>query len=528
MRERAKAWAVFFVVLLMSGYARGQINPSFFTTSPPNPVGSGARAMGVGGAFIAVGDDATAASWNPGCLIQLEKPEASFVLTEDFRNIDGNNVDFFDVNYLSVAYPFTIKKSKPLFGQNDINMIVSLNYQRLFDFYFDSSRTLSSIARNEMEAQMLTEGDNTPGSPTEFDTYTMNDDLIENHYKLTSKQIGDLGALAPAFAIQITPKFSLGFTYNFWRDGWLGKRQNLDYEETHDFNFAKENGLWWDQNGNCTCNGGNPCDSSSLTIVDDPACLEMPIPESLLPFPNPDYSEPTDFHFKMDTETTMRMQGQNFNLGMLWDLNGRWSLGAVYRSPIKMDVKRTVKITYFQDSSDPLQIIPRTTTTAKYDDSVYFPASYGIGVGYRYSDALSFTSDVTRIEWNNYLYKPEGGEKYSLVNGLKKSKAGVDPTYTARAGAEYLIIKPKYVVPLRAGFFYDPEPAKDKPDNVYGITMGTGFAYKRVAMDLTYYYRWGNNIILHTDTDASREHLEVRRGNLQQHMVMFSTIVYFE
>src|SRR5437763_1120257 len=48
-------------------------------TSSPNPVGSGARAQGMGGAFIAVADDATAASWNPGGLIQLERPEFSVV-----------------------------------------------------------------------------------------------------------------------------------------------------------------------------------------------------------------------------------------------------------------------------------------------------------------------------------------------------------------------------------------------------------------------------------------------------------------
>jgi len=42
-----------------------------------NPVGSGARAIGMGGAFIGVADDATAASWNPGGLIQLENPRAN-------------------------------------------------------------------------------------------------------------------------------------------------------------------------------------------------------------------------------------------------------------------------------------------------------------------------------------------------------------------------------------------------------------------------------------------------------------------
>ena len=46
-------------------------------SSTLNPVGSGARATGMGGAFISVADDATAASWNPAGLIQLERPEVS-------------------------------------------------------------------------------------------------------------------------------------------------------------------------------------------------------------------------------------------------------------------------------------------------------------------------------------------------------------------------------------------------------------------------------------------------------------------
>src|SRR6187401_373432 len=41
--------------------------------------GSGARALGMGGAFLARADDATAASWNPAGLSYLRAPELSFV-----------------------------------------------------------------------------------------------------------------------------------------------------------------------------------------------------------------------------------------------------------------------------------------------------------------------------------------------------------------------------------------------------------------------------------------------------------------
>src|SRR6187401_270623 len=78
--------------------------------------GSGARALGMGGAFLARADDATAASWNPAGLSYLRLPEVSFVYSggrldslevtsasrkEDKRH--GQTPDFF-----AAAYPFEL------------------------------------------------------------------------------------------------------------------------------------------------------------------------------------------------------------------------------------------------------------------------------------------------------------------------------------------------------------------------------------------------------------------------------------
>jgi len=142
---------------------------------------------------------------------------------------------------------------------------------------------------------------------------------------------------------------------------------------------------------------------------------------------------------------------------------------------------------------------------------------------------LSFTGDVTRVNWNEYVYEYEDGDRFSPVDGLITEKADISPTYTARAGAEYLIIKPKYVVPIRGGLFYDPEPAKHKPDDFWGITVGSGVAFKWMALDLTYYYRFGNDVVLNTSVDGSHKILiDVKRGDVSQQMVMFSAIAYFE
>ncbi len=99
-----------------------------------NFTGVGARAAGMGGAFIGVADDATAISWNPAGLTQLDKPEASIVgrgLTEryevDFNYWSETYEDEHGIlNFLSGVYPFEF------IGKN---FVTALAVQRQLDLY---------------------------------------------------------------------------------------------------------------------------------------------------------------------------------------------------------------------------------------------------------------------------------------------------------------------------------------------------------------------------------------------------------
>lgn len=106
------------------------------TTIPivPEPVGSGARALGQS-AFIAVADDATAASWNPAGLIYLEKPEASLVgawkaSTSDLSSLDNSRLyeegrwSRGEINFMSYAHPMEV-------GNTDV--VISINYHQVYD-----------------------------------------------------------------------------------------------------------------------------------------------------------------------------------------------------------------------------------------------------------------------------------------------------------------------------------------------------------------------------------------------------------
>ncbi len=178
-------------VILPSGIYAGEETQRVEIPSSFNPVGSGARALGMGGAFMAVADDATAASWNPAGLVQLEKPEISIVYEAFHRSEDnsfsltpeGNGEESVSkgaVNYLSAVYPFSA------WGRN---MVLSLNYQRLYDFH------------REWDFRLNTE-----------DT----DLFVEDSFQ--HRQEGELSAVGLACAVQITPRLSVGLTLNLWDD----------------------------------------------------------------------------------------------------------------------------------------------------------------------------------------------------------------------------------------------------------------------------------------------------------------------
>lgn len=163
----------------------------------PNPVGSGARALGFG-AFIAVADDATAASWNPGGLVQLKTAEISIVGNYSCQNTaytisetnDPQSKSLIDLNYLSFAFPFTLW---------DRNMVVSINYQQLYDF------------TQEVSYQYKTAGLN-PANLTPIDGFYYD---TQGSYH----QSGCLSAVGIAYGFEIIPRqLSVGITVNIWND----------------------------------------------------------------------------------------------------------------------------------------------------------------------------------------------------------------------------------------------------------------------------------------------------------------------
>lgn len=409
--KQAKTFALFLIFIpccYLEAYAADLIQRTEIPTSiHPNAVGSGARAIGMGGAFIAIADDATAASWNPGGLINLQVPELSVVGT--FLN-RTENLSFgthpeangeqplsdTSLNYLSAVYPFNF------LGRN---MVVSLNYQKLYDFRKWKFPTTQSAAN------------------------------LLIHQNTDYRQEGGLSALGLAYCIQVTPRFSFGFTLNIWDD-----------------NFTPN---MWEQK--IVQTGGAELGKNQIPL-------------------------------QFQSYGRYSFSGVNMNTGFLWHITDKMTIGAVLKTPFTADIRH----------EQTLSGIGMSSSSTVNDEQLTMPMSYGIGFAYKFSDVFIGSFDMYRTQWNDFITEDSQGRETSPITGKPSSESDIKPVYKVRLGAEYFFLTSQYQIPLRCGVFYDPDPAEGGSDTIWGISLGSGISYKvrekRIIFDIAYQYRWGNNI----------------------------------
>ena len=435
--------AVVILIVAASSLQAATLFQNVGVASSPNPVGSGARALGMGGAFIGVADDATAASWNPAGIIHLERPELSIVSDynkrkEEFSSTmhpESNNtgdVDDVDLNYFSAAYPFHLFR----------NMVVSINYQRLYDFKRNFSHR--------------------------YDYASTGVNLVQEK---SFSQDGSIGALGLAGAIQITPQISLGATLNIWTDA-----------------------LWWENGWDETFTEHGVGTLSGLPVSIGTRIVDK-------------YSN---------------FRGINANFGLLWNLNRFLTIGAVVKTPFTANICHEFDYHQTQSYGDPLDTASSIHQHIKEDVKLDMPMSYGIGLAWRFSDAFSMDVDVYRTEWRKYILTDDRGNEFSPIDGRPKSQSDVDDTTQVRIGAEYLFImqNKNIAIPVRAGFFYDPEPSEGSPEDFYGCAIGLGIAYEKLIVDMAYQLRWGNDV----DTGNL---IAGSTADVIQHTLLASLIIHF-
>jgi len=295
------------------------------------------------------------------------------------------------------------------------------------------------------------------------------------------EQEGSFRPISPAFAVQLTPFVSFGLTLNFWDYGLNENKWKSEYRST----------------------GTGVFDGFPFTVQT-----------------NIDEEYETD-GIRGDLFDPFHWNNVNFNLGLMWVINSKLTLGAVFKSPFEARLHHD----YLFDStitfptapgSDSHNVITRSETVI-----LNMPMSYGLGLAARLSDVLTLDLDLYQTQWSDYVLHDANGNELNPITGQRQSQSDIDDTTQVRMGGEYLFIKVPLVIPVRAGVFYDPEPAQGSPDDFFGFSIGSGIAYKNYVFDIAYQYRFGNDV--RSTTVGNEDSFQ----DVQQHTVYMSLIYHF-
>lgn len=404
-------------------------------------VGAGARAFGMGGTFIAIADDATAASWNPGGLGQLEKPELSMVLRyQNYRTLqpanitsggftgpqdkDGNSYNF---DFLSFTYPIRIGNFK---------IVPQVSYQRSISFDLDT-RT-----NDVLFSTLVSPGDQIDGTFTETDNFTGGIDMIS--FSVGSKLFGWL---------------NIGVSTNLFMNRFQG---NISRESRGEIYRAATPSLGedfeehWSRGITIDIKGVNVNVGVLVEVFKNfqvGAVYKNPFSIDI------DYAITYLQETRISGQTTAKIDTRHSGVSTLrWPRT--WGIGVSLRP------------------SDPLTLSVDFTST-------------------RWSRAI--------LKNFKYLAEGEGTDLYfpTLVAVKAAGREKQVDSQQLRGGLEYVAINKKNLfIPLRLGIFTDTQFFSDssgKRVTLFGIAGGVGLKKGAFSFDAAILYEFGNYLRENTD-----------------------------
>lgn len=175
-------------------------------------LGAGARAAGMGGAFTALADDATAASFNPAGLAQLLVPEISVVGV--YSKFEDRYSDF--VSFGNDVPPLTFGDAATDHDAGGLNFLSFTVPFRLAD------------RRWAVQASQHRRVDYTHEGALEIPAYDTDGTQV---FQVTQEayQDGDITTSSISFAVELTRRTLIGLSVNRWKGDWSFSSSNERY-----------------------------------------------------------------------------------------------------------------------------------------------------------------------------------------------------------------------------------------------------------------------------------------------------------
>jgi long-subunit fatty acid transport protein len=469
--RRHRTLVVAAACFLAAGGGSAQEPPS--STQLGVSIGSGARALGMGGAFIAVADDATAASWNPAGLAVLQRAEASLVFkVRERQTLDrapgtttlqqrglastesfGGQVDALrgqSLDFVSLTYPVRI---------GSVRLVPQVNYQRAIDLGYDR--------RSVTHATTTTHLRQASAAGASFEDTTASSSVDD-------AETGGIDVWAASIALTPHPKLQVGVSLNGWRNG-----STLDESSLSDSVICLT-----------ASSGARDCASDQSRFAGT---------------------------------AQQSFAGWNVNLGLLLRATPKLRFGLVFKAPFDMQLTRQRSFQNDLSHRGPEGQSQRLTRFSRYETgTIRWPSTLGLGVALAPHDDLLVSIDFTTTRWSraeyDYTYRSETidanpapgsfnsvdayTENARLLWPTRLDAPGfpVDPTnpyrarrqrdtFQLRAGVERVLGWRSLVLPVRAGGFVDSQYFTNSDGSRVasaGVSVGVGVSWKNVSFDAAY------------------------------------------
>lgn len=192
-----------------------------------------------------------------------------------------------------------------------------------------------------------------------------------------------------------------------------------------------------------------------------------------------------------DAKLSLKSTGGGFgyNFGIFYRPEGKlkkWSIGAAYRSRVKVYYDGTMELSNIAPTLQPLFGAGGFSTTTNF--TLTFPDTYSLGIAYRPSPRLTIALDAERVRWSTFKELRLDLE-HEVPPALPNSITRLDwhDVWWLKGGAEYRL---NDTLTLRAGYNYMENPVPDSsfepgdPDaNQHDLTVGAGFRHGGLTID---------------------------------------------
>ena len=433
-------------------------------------IGVGSRAMGMGGAYIGVADDYSAALWNPAGLAQLRRLEfTGGILTSSYKN----NANFFGTtttgtnsgtafDNVGFVFPFpTVRGS----------LVFAVGYNRVTDF-------LTALSFNGFNAQssiipMIYYGDSIYSIPYNVHVSDKAGNTpIQNSVNQRGdiRESGSVGNWTFSGAIDVEKNLSFGLSINII---------NGTYNYVRNYVEEDLNNIYQNNQSN--------------------------LPVDLL------YLRFNKFYY--DNTITSELTGANVLFGAMYRFEDIARVGVTIKTPSALTIHddyTDVGESFFDDGQH-----FKHTYDSYYDYGVQTPWVFGAGGSYSPIEGLLFAASLEYTDWTQMQWANSPELEKENISLKKNFRA----TTNYSVGGEFQI--PATEVRVRAGYAYKPSAFDGDPSsfNERFITGGAGILLQdNVMFDVagafgsmkTYHNNYGSKALdlSRTNETISTSHID--------------------